>query len=876
MFRTVWAKIWSNKYLKFLCITLLSLLASLIIFIPYIYRYITEGTVFSGSGDGFRQMMPFQMYLYEHFTSFVSFYDHSFGLGGDYAKDLAYYYSTSPFTWLNFAGVWIAEHLFHANPHDITFWPTDQLIFSIVMISITFIISYYLFSYLRFKLPAVIIACVLYAGSTIGIYFNFTWSFYGQLVIFLPLSILGIERYFKERKIGLFIFAIALTLFSNFYFSYYQALVMLAYFVYRTIWPHPADIVNRLRKAGTIITAVMLSALSSILGFYTGVSSFFNNDRLSNPNYDIPPVTSFERQTHLFSNGFYITVTVIALVALFSFKLYKHYYYRLFAIMTWIMLVGALTPYFDSMFNGFSVPQKRWIYIFALSTAVLVALMIQHLAELSLKSYVLACLPALFIMIIANLFVTEEKLTWMIPCFILMIIIGFMLCEKSLFRETWTWVVLVGLFIVQQFVLLEDYHYNNLIKYESTRQAMDEADYRSPALQNKIDDIQSTHRDDPLSRIDYMSTYGLNSPMLYHFNGIALYSSIFDGHIMKYYDDLMQINMHTDKNSTYRLLSNRANLLALWNVQDRIREQPDDNQPYGFNEADQVNHGDSHTFIHEENTADYPAAHFTDRVYNSEDLKSPLDREQAMLQGVVLEDNKHANQTFKSNPNLKSVASVKLNDAHVTNNDYLKVTQNEGGVQYRLPKNIADQFEDLYVEMDLELLTPDKEHNVSVNEYTQERNKLTYKYRRFVTPVTYRVSADERLNLKLDKGLYRFKLKGIYGENYQTLKQASQEVDNVKVTQQDNGQYRITNLPHKDGYVVLPMAYRDGMKATSGGESLDVQRGNGVMTVVPVNADTSEIKLSYTPPHFWLLAILSLIGIILSMVFSWWIRRKSK
>ena len=52
-----------------------------------------DGVVFSGSGDGFRQMMPFQLYLYEHFTQLKGFYDHSFGLGGDYVKGLAYYYS---------------------------------------------------------------------------------------------------------------------------------------------------------------------------------------------------------------------------------------------------------------------------------------------------------------------------------------------------------------------------------------------------------------------------------------------------------------------------------------------------------------------------------------------------------------------------------------------------------------------------------------------------------------------------------------------------------------------------------------------------------------------------------------------------------------
>ena len=30
---------------------------------------------------------------------------------------------------------------------------------------------------------------------------------------------------------------------------------------------------------------------------------------------------------------------------------------------------------------------------------------------------------------------------------------------------------------------------------------------------------------------------------------------------------------------------------------------------------------------------DYPSAHVTNHIYNSDDLKSPLDREQAMLKG---------------------------------------------------------------------------------------------------------------------------------------------------------------------------------------------------------------------------------------------------
>ena len=141
-----------------------------------------------------------------------------------------------------------------------------------------------------------------------------------------------------------------------------------------------------------------------------------------------------------------------------------------------------------------------------------------------------------------------------------------------------------------------------------------------------------------------MSKYGLNSPMLYHYNGISLYSSIFDGSILNYYDKTMQINMPIDKNSTYRLLSNRANLMALWNVNDRIRRPNDLNIPYGFKIQDTIYHSKNEPFIHSTNQINYPSAHFTDKIYRNSELKTPIDKEHAMLNGVVFSDsNQKAN-----------------------------------------------------------------------------------------------------------------------------------------------------------------------------------------------------------------------------------------
>ena len=45
----------------------------------------------------------------------------------------------------------------------------------------------------------------------------------------------------------------------------------------------------------------------------------------------------------------YVTISLIALVALLTPKLYKHYYYKNFAIITWFLLIGSLSQYFDSV-----------------------------------------------------------------------------------------------------------------------------------------------------------------------------------------------------------------------------------------------------------------------------------------------------------------------------------------------------------------------------------------------------------------------------------------------------------------------------------------------------------------------------------------------
>ncbi|MBE5674952.1 YfhO family protein [Staphylococcus sp. SS87] len=865
-------KMLNSNVKQFLVITFMSVISTLILFSTYIYDYFVDGIVFSGSGDGFRQMMPFQMYLYEHLSSFTSLYDASFGLGGDYMKGLSYYYSLSPLMWLNFLFIKIGETFGIFNPTTIHFWPTNQLIMAMIRAIITFVTTFYLFKTLRFKRSTNVIATILYGMSTVVIYFNFTWSFYGNLLYLLPLSILGLEKYFQQRKIGIFIIAITLTLFSNFYFSYYQAIIIGCYYLYRLIFTYKHDIVSRKQKLLCVVSATILSAISSLFGLYTGVSAFFENDRQQNPNVNIPFLTPLDYHYFFFSDGFYITISIVTIVALLAFKLYRYYFYRLFAIVTWILFIGSLSQYFDSAFNGFSLPERRWVYILALSSSALCGLFIQHVSTLNMKYFLIRAIPVSMIALLYTLLSPTHPLALIVGTIILILLVLILKFDLWRYKKV-TITTLVSIVIIQQIVIINENKAIAIKPYQQTLSAMKQHDYHSSYISQLIKNINHSAKDS-LNRIDYMSDYALNSPFIYHYNGISLYSSIFNGDILNYYDKSLQINMPIDKNSTYRLLGNRQNLMSLWNVNDRIRTNRDDNLPYGFQIVSERTENKAH-WIHSKNTIQYPSAHITNKVFSNKELKSPLDKEQAMLQGIISNNTKDANTHFKANKNLLADTTIKVNDAtwQSSTKHLLKVKQKNGGLIVQLPKSVANKYKDLYLEMDLELLSPDKVHDVKVNEYTQERNKLTYKYRRFVTPVTMRIKSSDTIKLSLPKGTYRVNLKGIYGEDYTTLQYASNSLEPVKVSETKQG-YTITKNKNSSGYIVLPMAYTKGMHAKSGNQKFKVEQVNGVMTGIKVPKNVTKIQLSYTPPYYYLLITISIFGIICSIIFTRWIKRK--
>lgn len=90
--------------------------------------------------------------------------------------------------------------LFHWQTSHIAFWATNQLIIAYARTIITIIVVFYYLKWLKLKTAPLLIATILYGASTLVLYYNYTWSFYGDLLILLPLSLWGMERFFQKEE----------------------------------------------------------------------------------------------------------------------------------------------------------------------------------------------------------------------------------------------------------------------------------------------------------------------------------------------------------------------------------------------------------------------------------------------------------------------------------------------------------------------------------------------------------------------------------------------------------------------------------------------------------------------------------------------------
>ncbi|MCI2953658.1 YfhO family protein [Staphylococcus caprae] len=848
---------------RILSYSILFIILSIIGHSYIIFRFYHDGILSTGPNDGMEQMVPIQMYLFNQWSQGNIFYSTNFGLGGDFFTDLSYYFSTNILFIINVLVILFLKLFISLDTHQIMFWMNNALIISVIKGAIAMYCTYLYGKHItKHKVLSIFIAFIFVVSP---LYFRFSayWPFFSDVFIWLPLFLYAIERVLQQRKQGLLIVTITLILVNNFYFAYYFFIIGTVYSFIRIIFRHPNDISTRTQTFRVLLISALLALGNSLFIFFHGVQSFMNNRRVSFSGH-VPLFEKLNINTNIFFDNYLIVILFITIQGILTFRLYRHFYYRLFAIITVILIIFTFIPFIDQVFNGFSAPQKRWHFILAFSSSILVGLFIKYFRTVSIKSYILTSLISQFV-IYVSAYCYHKYLPWLIlvPIVSMIGLLILLLKERKVrIQLTYIYMIsIIALSMMVSFVFIKNQIYFEDHQNRANTFYANSSLYSSELQRALVKEMKDNKKED--ERIDWRVNEQDNTPMYQNFKGLSLYSSIFHHNILDYYYDSLKINLAEESLSRYQSTNGRQNIDSLFSIKYLMLKNYQNNVPSYFKRI--KTSGQYNIY---ENQLNLPSVKVTNRLYNSKNLKTPLDREHAMLKGAVV-DSKGEN--FESHtPNL-------LNDAHITTKNITKVSRNTikvnremGSINIHLPKKLRKQYKDFYLTAYIKRGNPDSNYTVNVNQYLNNRLYNDSVYRIGVDTQLYRTQPDKNgdINIQLSpKGAFNFKLLNLTGENYKTLKDIHHKA-NFDMNYKDikNG-IKVQLGNHPKGLATINIPYRDGMRAYINGHKVDVKKVNYMMTGVPVNKNHKTIIIKYEPPFLKIMIFISFISIIFSMIY---------
>ncbi|MDO4197514.1 MAG: YfhO family protein [Erysipelotrichaceae bacterium] len=696
------------------------------------------------------------------------------------------------------------------------------------------------------------------------------WAFFGlrQHIYFLtpymymPLIILGVEKIIKENKgltlsIGVFLAAI-----SQFYFFFMEAALTALYTFIRLICLYKKDIKEISIKIINIFIYAVVGLLMSMFIVGPIISAYLSDSRMGVETIVnlLYPRSFYERLVGIFlGNDFcydlFMGYACPCLLAMFmSVKFIKEK--PLFFVLNVVTLILLCFPFCGYALNGFAYVIERWSFAVGLVACYQLTYFFEDIIED--HKWAIGCLVVVVLASIATPW--SRNLGVLVPVGLCVLFVAFTFLKNEQLRQ----LLMIAMVILN--VLSIAYYDLSPIGKNRIEDAMP-VEYSQRLLESSDGQVFRDYlkSDDEFYR--YSGLYlDLNSSMMFDAYSTDSYWSITNSSLMDY---RMALGINDHISWQVRGYDERYPLYTLANVKYYLHKEGDNRLvPYGFEYTATYDGYDVY-----ENKYYIPFGYtYTDVINRSDwDKLSVIDKQEALLQGVVLNDEDTTLKFESHNSNVDYSMSVKENTE--ISDKSIDVKEKKGSVTISFENNGNDQlylnfdslvYKDIYDYVE----TDQTDIKVTITFGDQEKVIVFFsdEHRYYFGKEDFLIYLGDykgnEITLTFNApGEYQFNEISLINETTDTY---AEEVNSLKEDCLQNvvfGNDIITgNIDvSEDKYLLLSVPYSKAWKAFVNGEEVALLEANDSYMTLKLNKGTNEIVLQYERP-------LGKVGIILICV----------
>ncbi|MDO4538470.1 MAG: YfhO family protein [Coriobacteriales bacterium] len=491
-----------------------------------------------------------------------------------------------------------------------------------------------------------VLGALLYAfcGTALGIV---QWTSGLHALILFPVILAGAELILAKKRPWLFIGSLTLLAIVSYYFTYMAIILLVGYLAVRVVMvekPHLTPgrfLAQTARFAGLVVLCMLLAgfalvpAVTVLTGMERAVSAQADVPLLYDYSYYVSRLGDFLSVTYAGSDVFqgFGGMAFLGCVLLFTRKQENR------ALKRGLIVLAAffLLPAVGSLFNGLNYATNRWSWAFALCVAFVMVRMVPTLRSLSKddERLLIKATVCYALLLLIPTFRTEAHVAGMAA------LVGALFLLVAWRKpQTRRATIAIGLALT---LGVNGLYFISPSEGGIGGTLTPIAGMYKALTSNSIDDLARNINDPSWWRYD--STQSVprlrNNNLVLGLQSVDFYNSVYNDRIDEFHTELGLVG--ADINFSYNSLQSRAELMNLLGVRyticDAIHTDP---VPYGYDAANPL--GEKNV-----NSKDYqiigtgnalPLGMAFEQTISHEDyLKlTPIQRQQALLQAVVLKD----------------------------------------------------------------------------------------------------------------------------------------------------------------------------------------------------------------------------------------------